>query len=749
MNTSAQKKSMNDPYSEPEDADTDADVLTLTDPSSTHEPGTPTTPTLGLALALVALGMALLGRYLMVESGLPWLTAAAFLTGILAFLRLVAIGAEEVPPTEVPRAPEGEPQTAGRRFQAYLGEIGRCLDPRGLPTAIRQAITQRPLTAASVAMSLVLSTTVAALLHARTDATGPSYWDVVGLWLLSIGLYMAAALQPQRWLSRARLGEGLRRHRGALLDAGILLVLALALRVIGLDRAPDVIGGDEGLIGMTGRDLFNLNHGHVFGTIYGYGTAYFQAVGLSLLAFGSDTGIAALRLPAALGGALAVPATYALGRQLFGRRVGLVAGALLATAHMHVHMSRVAYGQSIDTLTAALALFALARGLERRSVGWMAVAGVWLGLAQYGYTAGRLIDLVALVFVVLLLLLDPARLRGARLGLAAALGAAVVTAMPIIRWAIDRAPDYFDRVDKAGFMQSGEMATRIAQTGRPAGLVLLVQMHDAVRAVIAVPPTSFYGARIPMLDAIWAALLALAVGYALWRIRDWRFLLLVLDLAGGLAVLTLGGLVLLAGYRVLGLLPSIAVLVAFALVMLVERALRGLLVPARLGDAVIAGVVAVVAVYNVNYYFREFVPNCAYMDPRTAAGSIAGRYLADEARAGETVLLLNAPGLDIAGHTATQFFTRRQPLQLPTTAPEVPGPGAPGAERFVYTVGPDYGDLTALVRPAASLIVMAGPEQTGQIDAVAAARPGGIRTTLSRCGKPVFLVYKVGPAQSR
>ncbi len=704
--------------------------------------------TLRPALTMMALGMALIGRYLLV-SELPWLALGAFLIAITAFNGLIDLdGADGVAADDTSASDRAVPP-AGQHFRSYLGTLARALDPRDAIGAARQTTVRAPMVAACGFLSLAAGVSVAAVLHARADSAQVSYGNVTALWVLAIGLYLAAALLAQGWLSRAVVAARLREHRGALVDAGVLLGLALLLRAIALDRAPDVISGDEGLIGAAARDMFSGDGGMFFGTLYGYGTAYYKLVSMALFGWGDGTNMAALRLPAAIGGALAVPATYALGRQLFGRRVGLVAGVLVATSHIHVHLSRTAHGQSIDSLTAAMALFAFARGLDRRSSAWMAIAGVWLGLAQYGYTAGRLIDLVIVAFVVQLLFLDPARLRGAWPGLATAFGAALVTAAPMIRWSIDHSPEYFDRVDKAGFVQTGEMAGRMTQTGASAWAVLAEQASNAVRAVLVVPVSGFYGARIPMLDAIWAILFVLAAGYALRRVRDWRFLLLVLDVIGGLVVLLLGGLALHATYRVLGILPSIAVLAAFALVTLVERDLRGVNAPAWLCHALVGAVVAVVAIYNVRYYFGEYIPNCTYMDASTAAASIGGRFVAAKAGADDTVLILDSPGYNIAGHTAAVFFIRRRAASVPGTAPDVPAPGSPGDEGFAYVVGQDIGNLADLVRSAAPAIVMAGPERADQIDALASALPGGERTTLRRCGEPVFAVYQVGPPEQR
>lgn len=85
-------------------------------------------------------------------------------------------------------------------------------------------------------------------------------------------------------------------------------------------------------------------------------------------------------------GALALVLTYALGRRLFGRPVGLLAAALLAVSPSFVFWSRV--GVYVVIQVAPLALGALlcalrwrgGGGSSPRSAGWLALAGLLVGL---------------------------------------------------------------------------------------------------------------------------------------------------------------------------------------------------------------------------------------------------------------------------------------------------------------------------------------------------------------------------------
>ncbi len=72
-----------------------------------------------------------------------------------------------------------------------------------------------------------------------------------------------------------------------------------------------------------------------------------------------------LRLPSALAGILCLPVLHALGRRLGGPAVGLLAALLLATSSIHVRYSQEVRPYTLMALAAGLALWGLARLLQR------------------------------------------------------------------------------------------------------------------------------------------------------------------------------------------------------------------------------------------------------------------------------------------------------------------------------------------------------------------------------------------------
>jgi 4-amino-4-deoxy-L-arabinose transferase-like glycosyltransferase len=121
----------------------------------------------------------------------------------------------------------------------------------------------------------------------------------------------------------------------------------------------------------------------------------------SIRLFG-DTLLAA-QLPGMIAGSLIALLIYVMGRTLWPdqRRWSALAALLIVINAMLVYQSVSADSAAIYTLLATLALFSGARALDRKSVGWMALAGVWCGLSYLTRSHGLLlpvsIGLIALI----------------------------------------------------------------------------------------------------------------------------------------------------------------------------------------------------------------------------------------------------------------------------------------------------------------------------------------------------------------
>jgi 4-amino-4-deoxy-L-arabinose transferase-like glycosyltransferase len=699
--------------------------------------------TAGTALALVAATMALLGQHLL-RSGEPLdtkeaaLVAAAYGAAILAFLWLAR---EREPEVEAATdAVGGAPVPAPWRPSVFRDVVrGVPGDARSGVAHVRGRIATAPVRSALVCLAGLWTLVGVALLVLRGDL--PSEWDVFGLWLAAMAVYVAAFLSPAQVASVRRPRAFIRAHREALLEAGVLLAFALALRVPGLGSAPDVLGGDEGLVGLVARGM-TQRVGNMFSTSFAYGNLYHLAVAVPLTWFGSTA--FAVRLVAATVSALAAPLTYLAGRELFGRRVGRAAGVLILASHMHIHMSRTAHAQGIDTVILAGVLWCLARGMRRGGGFWFALGGVALGMAQYVYVAARLVDLIILGFAIALAVLDPPRWRRALPGFLVMLGSALVTAAPMIVWAVHRPGDYLSRVTQIGVLQGAPGVERALAEAGSAWRFGALQVVQGALAPIAYPAHLFYEARLPMLDTVWAALYVLGLALALRRVREWRYLVLVLTVLGAMALLALGNMVTTAVYRTTVALPCYALLAALALVTLAEQGL-GRLDPSGTWPAiVIAGTVATMGGYNAGYYFFDHLPNCRYMasDDATSAVSKASMYVA--ARAPDAVVVdVTQPAFFVGAYPNAEYLLGRKTVTL--GASDAPLPTEPKGRSVVFSVpeGMSAPKVLDAVGDARPVVFMVSPLVEGQvtIDRLMEAEPGGQREELMRCGHVLMDVY--------
>ncbi len=143
----------------------------------------------------------------------------------------------------------------------------------------------------------------------------------------------------------------------------LLFLVALAIRLPHLWTIPSLTDeGDEVLLGLAiakGRLLPLTNVSTYLGSLYNYLLAAVFVV------FGPSP--FAARALVVLAGALTVPGTYFLARELgLGQRAALIAAGLIATSGAHVMVSsHVAWAHSLAPLAATLASWLLVRAAWR------------------------------------------------------------------------------------------------------------------------------------------------------------------------------------------------------------------------------------------------------------------------------------------------------------------------------------------------------------------------------------------------
>ena len=171
-----------------------------------------------------------------------------------------------------------------------------------------------------------------------------------------------------------------------------------------LENDPPGLWFDEAQNGLVAGQLLAPDAAHptFIGGFTQMGGLYFYVLGLVLKLFGAS--IWPLRLLPALAGAAIAPLLYLLGARLYGWRVGLAAGGLVAVSAWNLTFSRFGIA-SLPTVALDVAVYlCAAQGLRTGRLGYFAGAGVLLGLAMQMYYAARLVPLVLAALLLHLLI---------------------------------------------------------------------------------------------------------------------------------------------------------------------------------------------------------------------------------------------------------------------------------------------------------------------------------------------------------
>lgn len=433
--------------------------------------------------------------------------------------------------------------------------------------------------------------------------------------------------------------EHARRSRSASLAVVLaIVVLAGALRLVGLARNPPAINQDEAerayeayCLRQTGRDYHNKPW-PIFFRAFGVGDYPPGHYIYTLIPVQAALGMSvwSTRLPAAVLGTLHVLFLYWLVAQLYGRRVGVLAALLLAVSPWHIHLSRLAFEVSLCLPLLTLGLYLVVRAGRRASdtpasavgvrdsIGLFA-GGLLLGLVAWGYNALRVVVPLLLIGGLMLFLVPMWRFLRRRRGWLAGgvflFGLAVGLA-PFIYATIATPDEAWGRASTETLFGGGRsLRESLVATARVYALHLGPSFLFAKGDPSAVQSVPGYG----QLHYYCALLLPLGVARVLWRWRRERFGLFVL---GWILVAPLPAAVtdLQAGHalRSAAMLPACQILAALGL----DWLLAAVAIRSVRWQRVALGVAIVGILLNAGWFLKRFA--CDY--PITAARAFQAKW---------------------------------------------------------------------------------------------------------------------------
>jgi 4-amino-4-deoxy-L-arabinose transferase-like glycosyltransferase len=391
----------------------------------------------------------------------------------------------------------------------------------------------------------------------------------------------------------------------------MLTLLAFLLRGLAVGAIPHNVHGDEGEMGLVARAVIRGEFRNPFATAFlTHSTLWFFIQALSLSLFGDS--MDGLRMLSALLGTLAIPALYVFARPLYGRSVAMIAAALLAAYHFHVHYSRIGLNNIADATMMVLTLAAFFYGYNKRSSLGFALAGVFMGLAQYFYFSARLIPIVVLALLAYLVIRERRQLLESAGKLGVMLVGFILSGGPLFRYYLMHPDTFSGRVMEHGLLQNGNFV-KLQVDGQGLFAALANHAYRTFGFLVALNENNpFYDPGIPLLDHGMDLLFILGLVLALvgWRKIECIVLLLWI---GGTALF--GGFLLWddpQSPRYVIAAPALCVLMSLALVQIGSLLSQTVAMPQRLSYGIITVFVLAIMSWNVYFYFGTYTRRNSY-----------------------------------------------------------------------------------------------------------------------------------------
>jgi 4-amino-4-deoxy-L-arabinose transferase-like glycosyltransferase len=187
--------------------------------------------------------------------------------------------------------------------------------------------------------------------------------------------------------------------RHTLVALVLLILIAALLRLHTWDNLPLII--DEIGFAAQASDILHGRHVPLLAPAHNGNPALYSALIAGVMRL-SGQHMLAIRLVPIFFGTLTIPAIYALGREWWSPKIGLMSAAFVATWPAHVFLSRLSLYNGVEPFFSALALTFLLRAQRRGALRGYVLAGAMAAMAQHFYHGSRLL----LVLIVILSLND-------------------------------------------------------------------------------------------------------------------------------------------------------------------------------------------------------------------------------------------------------------------------------------------------------------------------------------------------------
>lgn len=305
----------------------------------------------------------------------------------------------------------------------------------------------------------------------------------------------------------------------------LVVLVAAALRLLWLDSIPYGLLYDEAIVGVMAKEVYlGLDRPLWFSAYLGIEPLYVYLAAGAMAIFGPDQSVLALRATSAVVGVATVAATYAMGRELYGRRVGWLATAFIALSFFHIMHSRLGQRTITLPLLEALAVYLLFRAARRGDYRAWALGGAALGGVVYTYLASRAFPLVFVLFGVWWLLFRRTADRRQVVGCVVAVAAAAIVVAPLAAHFVGHPQELFARTSQVLLTAPGVLPLGTDDPSQEGLLVLLGRNSLKVLGTFTI-----YGESLTRYNLsgrpvfVWLTAVACYVGLAVLARRLWPF----------------------------------------------------------------------------------------------------------------------------------------------------------------------------------------------------------------------------------
>jgi 4-amino-4-deoxy-L-arabinose transferase-like glycosyltransferase len=567
-----------------------------------------------------------------------------------------------------------------------------------------------------IGLALVLLGAYAALVppvYAR------NYRLAILLWAAGVVTGVVGVIRPGHRGRRRRIRRGEWREAAWV---GLLVLVGLALRMVALDRFPDVMSGDEGSFALEAGRIMQGVYLNPFGSAW-FGNAtwwfYLQAAAMQVMGWN----LFALRFVSPFFGAFSVAAVYVLARATFGRETAWVSALFMAGWGFSVHMSRLGFSNCGDLLLPGLVMAFLQRGLTHGRRVHFVAAGLALGVAFYFYLGSRL---TVPIMVATLFFAGKERLRMRWRGLLFLAVVALLVSGPLLAYFVRHPDAFLARHRVLDLILSGRLAAAQESTGKAGSLILLENLGPAATVFISTLDLGyFYRPASPMLYVLSGALFVLGLGLALF---GWRQVRYKATLAWIVLTVLFAGMFLKPPphydrYEIVA--PAVCLLVGRAGVVVVRRLARLAGWGRRARRVMVLALGVVLLAVNVAFYVGVYVPAGAFhWDRNTVIADRTARLMAGLGPDYETYFL------------GTRFMPLSGFNSVYVLAPEAEW------EEFLDPPMEDWD----LVNDERGMIFVVLPSRVDELAVLQERFPGGVTwEETARDDSVLFTVYRVDP----